>query len=294
MPVCIAQLIAIAPTADTVKTDLTGRFLVNDSLAAPEDPESAMLTLAIYRIDADPLGSSDVTILEEHIVDITDDDALLEWNDASGPQLDVADLPAGLAGDTTSFQVFETYSGSLSGSPVSFTLLQFSTPTLIVATVGTFDVGDTITGTGSSIITARAVRVSPQHRIALGTGASGIALEAGAVLAPAPYLTEREGIQTDAGSDGVDYVHILLDTHEVVSVAGLWSETLFLGDTTLAALSNKACGEITWIFSQLMHNPDALGPTYLPVVTKHEARVALKDFCGFDPHDTDQDLRYAS
>lgn len=336
-----------------------------------------MPTLVVYRIDADPLGTSDVTILEEYIVDVTDDDALLEWSDASGQQLDVADLPAGLVGDTTSFQVFETYSGSLSGSTVSFTLLQFSTPTLIVATVGTFDVGDTITGTGSSIVTApsssystlpdfvcfvagslvetpqgpraietlspgdlvltgdgydkpikwvgrrnlnaadlaqnphlapveiapdaiapgvpsRAVRVSPQHRIALGTGASGIALEAGAVLAPALYLTEREGIQTDAGSDGVDYVHILLDTHEVVNVAGLWSETLFLGDTTLAALSNKASGEITQIFPQLTHKPDALGPTCLPVVTRFEARVALKDFCGFDPHDTDQDLRYAS
>lgn len=336
-----------------------------------------MPTLVIYRIDADPLGTSDVTILEEYIVDVTDDDAQLEWNDASGPQLDTADLPAGLVGDTTSFQVFETYSGSLGGSTVSFTLLQYSTPTLIVATLGTFDVGDTITGTGSTIVTApssdydtlpdfvcfvagtlietpqgpraietlspgdlvltghgyakpikwvgrrklsaselaknphlapveiapdaiapgvpaRAVHVSPQHRIALGTGASGIALEADAVLAPAQFLTEREGIQTDANASSVDYVHILLDTHEVVNVAGLWSETLFLGDTTLAALSPDARDEITQIFPQLTHSPHTLERTCLPVVTRHEARVALKDFCAFDPHDTEHDLSNAS
>lgn len=325
-----------------------------------------MPTIVVYRINTDPLGSTNVTVLEEYIVDITDDDALLEWSDASGQQLDDTDLPGGLIGDTTNFQVFETYSGFLGGSPVSFTLLQYSTPTLIVATQGTFDVGDTITGTNNTIVTAppstfdtlpdyvcftagtrietpmgpraiehlqpgdlvltakgraepikwigqrhldpralaqnphlrpieiapgtfghgvpsRAVRVSPQHRLALATGASGIALEASAVLVAARHLTPRAGIAVDADAEQVTYIHILLEDHGLVNVAGLWSETLFLGDTTLQDLSGDAHREIAELFPKLARRDKGFGTTCLPVASKHEARVAMADFCAFTP-----------
>ncbi|GAB5448582.1 Hint domain-containing protein [Gymnodinialimonas sp.] len=325
-----------------------------------------MPTLVVYRINADPLSTSDVTVLEEYIVDVTDDDTLLEWSDGSGAQLDAADLPPGFIGDSTNFQVFETYSGNIGATPVSFTLIQFSTPTLIIATQGTFDVGDTITGTGSTIVTApsttydtlpdyvcftgdtlietptgprvidrlkpgdlvltaeghaqpikwigqrhldaralarnphlrpvviapgtfgpgvpsRAVRVSPQHRLALATGASGIALGASAVLVAACHLTPRAGVSVDARARQVSYIHILLEDHGLVCAAGLWSETLFLGDTTLGDLSDAAHNEIAGLFPDLTRDGSALGRTCLPVASRHEARVALADLSAYRP-----------
>jgi len=334
-----------------------------------------MPTIVIYQIDADPLGVSDVTILNAFTVDITDDDALLEGNDGSGLQLDDAGL-SGLLGTSNSFQVFETYSGFIGGSSVSFTLLQFSSPVYIVATVGSFSIGDTITGTGGTIITAppstytalpdyvcfaagsmvetpggpraietlvagdlvltdsgcakpvrwvgrrhlgadelaenphlrpvliapcafgpgvpsRAVRVSPQHRVALGSGAAGIALQSDAVLVPAKCLTGRSGIEVDRSVSEVDYFHILFDAHELVNVAGLWSETLFLGDTTIAGLSDDAHSEISQLFPQFEGQFSAFGSTCLPVVTTREAQVALHDFCAYVP-DVDSHPRVAA
>lgn len=325
-----------------------------------------MPTVVVYRISADPLGTADVTILEEYIVDIIDpDDPTLEANDATGPQLDIADLPTGFAGDSTSFQTFETYSGSLGGSTVSFTLIQFSNPVLIIATQGTFDVGDTITGTGSTIITApptdyddlpdyvcftagsrietpaglrpvealepgdlvttadgpkpvnwvgqraltareiarnahlspvviapgafgpgapdRAMRVSPQHRLALSTGASALDIGADAGLAAALHLTPHPKVSVDAGPQDVVYVHILLDSHALVKVDGLWAETLFLGKVAVRTLSRAGQAEIATLFPDMDLDAAPAMTTCLPVLTKHEARVAIGDLRAFAP-----------
>lgn len=323
-----------------------------------------MPTLVVYEINTDPLGSSNVTVLNEYVVDVIDDDALLEDPDGNGPQLDVSGIP-GFVGDSTNFQTFEAYNGTLAGNPVSFTLLQYSNPVLIVATQGTFDVGDTITGTNNNIVNAPAsayatlpdfvcfvagsqvetprgpraietlspgdlvltaqgyakpirwtgrrkisaaelarnphltpvaiapdaiapgvpsapVQVSPQHRIALGTGKSRVALDDAAVLVPAQWLTQRPGIAVGNTEQGVEYVHILLDHHAVVNVAGLWSETLFLGDTMLDALCPAARDEIAQIFPDLGQGAQQTEETCLRVATKQEACVALHDFCAFD------------
>ncbi|WP_341863709.1 Hint domain-containing protein [Gymnodinialimonas sp. 57CJ19] len=323
-----------------------------------------MPTLVIYEINTDPVSSSNVTVLNEYVVDVIDDDALLEDPDGNGPQLDVSGIP-GFIGDSTNFQTFEAYNGTLAGNPVSFTLLQYSNPVLIVATQGTFDVGDTITGTNNNIVNAPAstyatlpdfvcfvagsqvetprgpraietlspgdmvltaqgyakpirwigrrkisaaqlarnphltpvaiapdaiapgvpsvpVSVSPQHRIAVGTGKSHVALGSAAVLVPAQWLTQRPGIDVGNAKQGVEYVHILLDHHEVVNVAGLWSETLFLGDTMLDALSTSARAEITQIFPDLDQGAQWPEATCLRVATKQEACVALHDFGAFD------------
>lgn len=113
-----------------------------------------MPTLVIYTLNTDPLGATDVTVLSEFVVDITDDDPLLEGVDTAGPQLDPNDFPPGLQLSNNGFQTFEAYTGTLNGDPVAFTLLQFSSPVFIVATQGTFNVGDTITGTNNTIVPA--------------------------------------------------------------------------------------------------------------------------------------------
>ncbi len=113
-----------------------------------------MKFVTILEIDNDPLGFTDVTVLNSFQVAVIDDDDTLEDPDADGSQqLDVSSVP-GFIGDSTNFQTFETYSGDIGGSPVTFTLIQFSDPQYIIVTSGNVDVGETIENTNNSIITA--------------------------------------------------------------------------------------------------------------------------------------------
>ena len=112
-----------------------------------------MPTLVVYEISADPLSATNVDVLAAYTVDVIDDDPDLEGNDASGPQLDVSGIP-GFIGDSTNFQVFETYSGDIGGTPVTFTLLQWQGRQYMVMTEGEAEVGDTIANTNNSIVNA--------------------------------------------------------------------------------------------------------------------------------------------
>lgn len=113
-----------------------------------------MPTIKIYEIDNDPLGAADVTVINEFVVDIIDNDAVLEDPDSDATtQLDVSAIP-NFVGDSTDFQVFETYTGDVAGQTVTFTLLQFSGQQYVILTEGSVDVGDTITGTNNNIVGA--------------------------------------------------------------------------------------------------------------------------------------------
>ena len=109
-----------------------------------------MPTVIIYALNADPLSNADVTVTNSYTVDIIDDDPDLELNDATGTQLDVSGVP-NFVGDSTNFQVFETYSGTVGGNPVTFTLIQWQTTPYMIVTAGSVNVGDTIVGTDNTI-----------------------------------------------------------------------------------------------------------------------------------------------
>jgi len=112
-----------------------------------------MPTVIIYSLNADPLGATDVTVTGSFTVDVIDDDPNLEGNDATGPQLDVSGIPF-FIGDSTNFQVFETYSGDVGGVPVTFTLVQWQFTPYMILTEGSVNVGETIENTNNSIIPA--------------------------------------------------------------------------------------------------------------------------------------------
>ena len=115
-------------------------------------------TLIIYQLDGDPFFNTNVTIAAEFVVDITDDDTTLEGNDSDGStQFSVtpALAAAGFIGTSQNFNTFETYSGTVGGAPVTFTLLQFSGVDFMVVTSGPagLGVGATIEGTVNGSIT---------------------------------------------------------------------------------------------------------------------------------------------
>lgn len=113
-----------------------------------------MASLTLFEIDLDPLSSSDVTVIAAYSVEIVDDDNFLEDPDSNNSlQLDTSSVP-GFRGTSRNFQTFESYSGDINGTPVTFTLLQFNSPLYVIINSGDVAVGDTIENTNNSIITA--------------------------------------------------------------------------------------------------------------------------------------------
>ncbi|MEX0278078.1 MAG: Hint domain-containing protein [Ruegeria sp.] len=102
--------------------------------------------LTVYQVSADPLFNSDVSITNEFQVEITDNDDILEDPDSDGiQQFDTSSIP-GLS-NSQNFQIFENYSATVDGSPVTYILLQFTGGAqYIVVTSGTVNVNDELEG----------------------------------------------------------------------------------------------------------------------------------------------------
>lgn len=310
--------------------------------------------ITIYEINVDPLFSADVVVVAAFQVEVIDDDPTLEDPD-TGPQLDVTGVP-GFLGDSTNFQVFETYSGTVGGSPVTFTLVQFTEPQYMFLTEGSVEVGDTIAGTNNSIVTAppsttedlpdfvcfargtpietrngpinvenlvagdlvltrdgsfkpvvwigkrglqgrdlirkpnlrpvviranafgenvpsQDVSVSPQHRVALSSIKSDFMFGTRDVLVPAKNLVDGGSVYIDEGLEEIEYIHVMLEQHEVINSAGLWSESLFLGGPTFDAMQRGTKAELLELFPDCKTDLSAYGKTALPVLKPYEIEI---------------------
>lgn len=109
-----------------------------------------MLTLTLYALNADPYGNTNVTVTAAYTVTITDPDGVIEQNDTGGtPQFDFTGSGVPTAINSTNFPIFESYSGSVGGSPVTFTLIHFAGTPYMFLNAGSVSVGQTITGTNN-------------------------------------------------------------------------------------------------------------------------------------------------
>ncbi|MFQ6549252.1 Hint domain-containing protein [Aestuariibius sp. 2305UL40-4] len=75
----------------------------------------------------------------------------------------------------------------------------------------------------------RAFAVSPQHRILLRGHEFEMLFAEEEVLVPAHLLQNGSSIRRATIDGPVEYIHLLLDTHEIVCSDGIWSETLVPG-----------------------------------------------------------------
>ncbi len=115
-----------------------------------------MASITIFEIDGDPFGNPSVTVTQGFQVTITDDDNFLENPDNNGSQ-QFDTLPIHGLNNSGSFQIFEGYSATVGGAPVTYTLLQFSGTQYIVVTSGNVAVNDVLTGNSLAQSTAPAV-----------------------------------------------------------------------------------------------------------------------------------------
>jgi len=122
------------------------------------------------------------------------------------------------------------------------------------------------------------VRLSPQHRVALRSPDAELMFEHSEALVPAKFLVNGTSIRADAERDAVDYFHILLDTHELVQSAGLWSESFYPGDVTCKHMSRRAHADL---LAKCPSIATDYGPTKLRVLKQHEVNSLQGDLWAY-------------
>jgi len=120
---------------------------------------------------------------------------------------------------------------------------------------------------------ARALTVSPQHRILITGWRAEMLFAAREVLVPATALVNGDTIARVPGGE-VEYFHLLFDRHELVHSDGLISESFFPAAQGWSTLEHAARDEILTLFPQLRcAGPAAYGRTARPVVRGAAVRL---------------------
>lgn len=86
--------------------------------------------------------------------------------------------------------------------------------------------------------------VSRQHRVSVERG------DLRDVLVAAIRLCDLPGICVDHGPRDLTYIHVLLDTHEILTANGLAMESMLLAPRSIAALTPQSRSEISEIFGE--------------------------------------------
>ena len=97
----------------------------------------------------------------------------------------------------------------------------------------------------------RDLLVSRQHRMLIVSKIAERMFGEREVLVSAIKLTSIPSIFVDKNVKSVEYVHLLLDDHEILHAEGAPSESLFIGPQTINTLTEEAREEILSIFPML-------------------------------------------
>ncbi len=120
----------------------------------------------------------------------------------------------------------------------------------------------------------RDMKVSPQHRMLMTGPRAELLFGEHEVLVAAIHMVGMAGVTRVQPADGVSYLHVLFDQHEIVWADGTWSESFQPGIQTMNGLDSAQRGEILALFPQL-----ATGMTYPAARLKlkaQEAQVLLR------------------
>ncbi|ASM72237.1 MULTISPECIES: Hint domain-containing protein [Roseobacteraceae] len=119
----------------------------------------------------------------------------------------------------------------------------------------------------------RDLYVSPNHRILLRSSMAELSFGQGEVLVPAKALVNDVTV-VRVPMRRADYLHLMLDAHDLVFSEGIATETLFVGNVTLDILGADAMAELLEIFPDLRHISQNTSHMDL---TMHEAQYLLHD-----------------
>ena len=116
--------------------------------------------------------------------------------------------------------------------------------------------------------------VSPQHRVLIEGAKAEMYFGESEVLVPAKHLLGLAEVTRALPAEGVTYVHILFDRHEIVQSDGLWTESFQPAERTLDALDAAARDEVLALFPDLAGDASAFPAARLSLKA-HEAKVLL-------------------
>lgn len=117
-----------------------------------------------------------------------------------------------------------------------------------------------------------ALTLSPQHRVLLEGWSVELTTGHTEVLVAAKHLKGQPGIRAGRWKDGVTYVHIMFDHHEVIMANGAPCESFLFGEAIQSDLPSAQADEIRALF------PDLCAQTPLaarPILKRRETRALL-------------------
>lgn len=121
----------------------------------------------------------------------------------------------------------------------------------------------------------RDMMVSPNHRMLIASEKAALYFDDHEVLVAAKYLTKMDGVEL-MGAQGVTYIHVMFDRHEVILGDGTWSESFQPGDFTLAGIGEDQREEIFSLFPELRQQSGrGHYETARRVLRKHEAELLV-------------------
>lgn len=122
----------------------------------------------------------------------------------------------------------------------------------------------------------RSLLLSPQHRVLIAGVRAEMYFGESEVLVPAKHLVGLAEVSRSLPAEGVTYVHILFDRHEIVQSEGTWTESFQPAERTLNALEQAARAEVLALFPELAGSASAFPAARLSL-RAHEARVLIAD-----------------
>ncbi|MCU0905438.1 MAG: Hint domain-containing protein, partial [Tabrizicola sp.] len=120
----------------------------------------------------------------------------------------------------------------------------------------------------------RSMLVSPQHRVLIEGARAEMYFGEPEVLVPAKHLVGLADVSRALPAEGVTYVHILFDRHEIVQSDGIWTESFQPAERTLSALDQAARDEVVALFPDLADNANGY-PAARMSLKAHEVKVLV-------------------
>ena len=119
---------------------------------------------------------------------------------------------------------------------------------------------------------ARDLLVSPQHRILLRGWQSELYHGTPEVLAAAVHLIDGRSVTRAPCPEGVRYLHIMCESHQIIRAEGLETETLLPGPAALLGVPEETTTELLALFPDLAA-PEAIPRPARPILRGWEARI---------------------
>lgn len=119
---------------------------------------------------------------------------------------------------------------------------------------------------------ARDLLVSPQHRVLLRGWRAELYHGETEVLAAAVHLVDGRQVLRAPAANGIRYLHIMCDSHQIIRAEGLETETFLPAQAALEGVPRAAVAELLALFPGLAE-PGAAPRPARPILRAWEARV---------------------